>query len=58
MDKEIFTIGTNFIGNLEQYIDSCVEKDLLDSDTAMEHIEIINAISDYLERLKKDTTPF
>lgn len=58
MEENIFTKGLKTADELERFIDNCVEKDVLKYDVAMEHIEIIQAIRDYIERLKEDTKPF
>lgn len=54
----IFLKGETFTKELESFVDSCVESNLLNYDVALEHVEIIQAIRDYLERLKADTKPF
>ena len=58
MEENIFTKGQKTANELELFVDDCVEKDILTYDVAMEHIEIIQAIRDYLQRLQKDTKPF
>lgn len=53
MSQELFQKGLSLVKELESHIDKMVESENMDSDEGLEHIEIINAIHDYLLRLFK-----